>query len=432
MSRPWDPATIPLTDAASKLVEAATEAQFLARQEREASVDTVARRNRGTKARKEKATVGALVLDTLAHHLTNSPLPLVIKLDKNWLSAGPKDQLARNRTVNDRLYDLEAAGWLKADRSARLNDRIVTLLAAGPRLLVEAQRLNITLDDIGVEIGAAEIELKGHKPKGAANRRPVLPFEPNEQTMAIEDRLRLLSEHLHRATLAAEPFGDLKIDCRRRRVTRTFLDGSFERGGRLGGPAFWLSLRKDIRRAALQIDGEPMAEVDIRAAMPAIAYALEGVRPATDPYLLERPGDIPRDAVKLALMQMMWTEVRPGTPLSRAAREQIPKKYPAGKVFDFIREHNAPIAGRLGGPNPCGAELMWHESEIIIEATLRCFSAGFTALPLHDALLTSMSRADEAGEVLSAVFRERMGVPPEIKIERFGAGAVKGGDLGAS
>lgn len=432
MSRPWDPATIPLTDAASKLVEAATEAQFLARQEREASVGIVARRNRGTKARKEKFTVGALVLDTLAHQLTNSPLPLVIKLDKNWLSAGPKDLLARNRTVTDRLYDLEAAGWLKADRSARLNGRIVTLLAAGPQLLVEAQRLGVTLDDIGVEIGAAEIELKGRKPKGAASRRPVLIFEPNAQTEVIEGRLRLLNEYLHGAKLAVEPYGDLKIDSRRRRVTRTFLDGSFERGGRLGGPAFWLSLRKDIRRAALRIDGEPIAEVDLRAAMPAIAYGLEGVRPASDPYSLERSGDIPRDAVKLALMQMMWTEVRPGTPLSRAARALIPKTYRAGEVFDFIREHNAPIAGRLGGPNPCGAELMWHESEIIIEATLRCFSAGFTALPLHDALLTSTSRADEAGEILSAVFRERMGVPPDIKIEFFGAGAVEGVDHGAS
>lgn len=423
-SRPWDPATIANSTCANALVDQALEAQFQARSNRGAMSGSEARRNQGERAIKERRTVEALVLDTLAHHLSGVPEPLVIKLDKNWLSAGPNDLLARNRTVNDRLSDLEIANWIGVDRSAKINNRYVTFIWAGPELLTAVAHLNVTADDIGVEITSPEIELRGRKPRGLDSRRPVLAFEPTEQTLTIERKLTIINQHLQSAKLKANPYGSIRIDVRRRRVSRAFLDGSFARGGRLSGPAFWLSLRKDIRREALRIDGEPIAELDIQAAMPSIAYALEGTRPDGDPYTLDSPGDIPRDAVKLALMQMLWSHVKKGTPMAEAARSMIPGAYLAGQVFNFIRQRNQPIADRLGASDPCGAELMWHESEIIIDATLRCFAAGFSALPLHDALLVPCSQAAAAARLLSDAFEERLGVAPTIKSELFDGGAA--------
>jgi hypothetical protein len=206
-------------------------------------------------------------------------------------------------------------------------------------------------------------------------------------------------------------------------VSRVFLDGSFERGGRLGGAAFWLSLRKPIRRRSLRIDGEPIAEVDLQAAMPSIAYALEGQSALHDPYTLEAAPDIPRAAVKLVLMQMLWTPITVHSRLPQAARELVPSKYRASDVFAAIRRHNAPIGVRLGAAQPCGAELMWHESEIIIGATLSCFEEGFSALPLHDALLVPASRAELAKGVLMSAFRSRLGVAPIVKVQVFGEAA---------
>ena len=418
-ARQWEPRTIALSDAARSLVDEAVEAQFITRKDRLASVGSIARRNRGQRADKERSTVEALVLDVLAHWLCNLPEYLVIKLDSNWLSAGPREVTARNRTVNDRLYDLCEAGWLVADKKTRLNNYFVTSLSAGPELIRASRSFNVTLADIGVRPSPSEIELRGWKPKGAMTRRPLLEFEPTDETDAIQAQLEELNDCLRAATLNSARYDAMHIDVRRRTVSRAFLDEAFNRGGRLKGAAFWLSLRKDVRRSALQIDGEPIAEVDIQAAMPTIAYALEGTKPLEDPYQLPQPVDIPRDAVKLTLMQMLWTPIGKQSRLAEEARKLVPSNYPAGEVFQLIRQHNAPIAHRLGNPSPCGAELMWHESEVIIAATLRCFSGGFSALPLHDALLVPASRAGQAKNILGAAFEARLGIRPNIKVEIF-------------
>lgn len=417
-SYPWDPATTHTTDAALLLVQEANEAQFIARVERSASVGKQARRNSGAKQEKELATVAAIVLDLLAHSLSGNPDPFVIKLDKNWLSAGPNELVARNRTVNDRVYDLEVSGWVQRQQ-IRLNNRFVTCLKPGPKLLKASQHHRVGLGDIGVVGTLPEIELKGRKPKSKNEGRRLLPFEPSSATTRTLAKLTRLSDHIARARLESVAIDGAMIDTRRRRLIRSFLDGSFERGGRLGGSAFWLNLRKEARRTALRIDGDHIAEVDIQAAMPSIAYALEGQRPVGDPYDLPTAPDIPRDAVKKALMQLLWTHVKKGTPMSAEARKLVPQHYRAGDVFKLIRERNAPIARRLGAPGPCGAELMWYESEIIIDAALACFESGFTALPLHDALLVACGPANRAKELLSNAFEDLLGVEPTIKVELF-------------
>ena len=422
-TRQWDPSTVAQTTKTKELVAEAVEAQFQARVSRQASIGKVARRAKDERASKEYRTVEALVLDTLAHSLSGMPEHLVIKLDNNWLSAGPEGALARNRTVIDRLYDLEEAGWLRANRSARINNKYMTVLSVGRELGAACERLGIKLNEVGVEPTLPVIELRGYKPKGAEARRPILKFEPTACTEKMLRRLGELNDCLRAADLQGKQLGTAVIDVRCRSVSRAFLDGSFERGGRLTGPAFWLSLRKVIRREGLCIDGEAIVEVDIGAAMPSIAYALEGVRPTKDPYSIADCDDIPRDAIKVAMMQMLWKPIKSGTNLADGARALVPKKYTAGQVFEAIRQHNKPIAHRLGAREPCGAELMWHESEIIIEATLRCFDAGIAALPLHDALLTACSRAQEASGILSEVFQDRLGIEPTIKVQSFASNA---------
>lgn len=417
-SRSWDPSTIALSEKAEVLVTQATEDQFQARQGRLASIGIKARRNRGDAQSKETYTVGAIVLDALAHHLSIASAPLVIPLDKNWLSSGPDDVIARNRTVNDRLYDLEAAGWVKTER-IRLNGTFVTTLAVGPKAIDASRRLGVSLQNIGTEEVSPNLVLKGIKPTTGGGHRPTLQFKPTPLTERIRQKLLHLNKLLASANIQSSVVHGREVDTRRRRNDRLFLDGDFQRGGRLGGPAFWYQLSKAERRTLLRLDGDHIAEVDLQAAMPSIAYGLQGKTPVGDPYTLSVAKDIPREAIKLALMQMLWRPVTTMTRLSKEARSLVPNHYRARDLFELITERNGPIAHLLGAPDPCGAELMWHESEIIIDATLACFDAGFTALPLHDALLVACGPAMRANELLGEAFENHLGVQPTIKVELF-------------
>lgn len=422
--RPWEPCTIPVSDKAEALVLDAVEAQIEARFEIKALDGKKARRNKGDRLRKEIITVGALVLDVLAHHLTKSSDPFIIHLNHKWLSAGPDEIVARNRSVTEKLEALEWCGWLKRD-TIIIDENFLTELHVGDVLIREAKKRGVSLSDIGVSQGPPEVELKGEKTTGDFPSRPLLSYTPTDETDRIYDELVKLSNYISEARIEGAATGDVLIDTRRRRLTRSFLDGSFNKGGRLGGPAFWLNLPREIRRSALMIDGEPLAEVDVRAMMPSIAYALNGAVPDGDPYTLNDYPDIPRAASKKAMMQLLWKPLKPTSRLNEEARKEIPGNYKSGEVFQFIKDRNAPIAELLGRPEPIGASLMWHESEIIIEASLRCFEEGFTALPLHDALLTSCSAAGRAEEILGEAFKDRLGVSPTVKVDLFDTPALE-------
>ncbi|WP_147372417.1 hypothetical protein [Henriciella barbarensis] len=292
----------------------------------------------------------------------------------------------------------------------------MTRLQAGPRLIEASEAVGLQLNDIGYESALPIIELKG--PKIGA-RRETLPLPKSARVDAYLRQLAELQAHLNSAKLTEAGSGNFRIHTSCRVVSRSFLDGSLERGGRLNGSAFWLCLPKEQRRANLRISGEPIAEVDIRAAVPAIAYAYVGQSPDGDPYALPQAPDIPRDAVKKVMMQMFWSEISSRSRLPDEARLMIPDAYTAKHVYSRIRERNAPIASLLGRSDPLGAKLMWFESEIIMEATLRCYTAGIHALPLHDALLVPASAAEHAKEILQAAFVDRMRKTPEVTIERF-------------
>lgn len=418
-SHPWEPSTVPVSSRARALVLEAVEDQFQAKLKLKAAEGVAARRSHGAKREKEIITVGALVLDVLAHHQIRTPNPLIITLNQTWLSAGPGELLARNRTVTERLKYLDAAGWV-LKRSIALNGRSVTALVPGQELVSAAKRLSVSLEDIGVSEAPPEIELKGEKPKDEDfPSRPLLKFKTTKETARTHNQLVRLSDYIAKASLEGVETDGVVVDTRKRRIVRSFLDGSFQRGGRLGGPAFWLNLPRKLRRTDLRIDGEPIAEVDVRAMMPSIAYALNGAVPEGDPYTLEVDPEIPRGAVKISMMQLLWCHVSNRTPLAPEARMATPSEHKAKEVFQFIKDRNAPIAELLGRPDPIGAELMWHEGEIIIEATLRCFEEGFTALPLHDAFLTSCSAAGRAEEILGEAFKDRLGVSPTVKVDYF-------------
>lgn len=195
---------------------------------------------------------------------------------------------------------------------------------------------------------------------------------------------------------------------------RSFLDGVFNRGGRLKGVAFWLHAAKEHRRRALRIDGEPIAELDLKSATPTIAYALEGLPLPHDPYVPPDFDNVPRDVMKQAFMKFLWDAPKKGARLPQEVAEHISGSRKLSRVLAALKRHNAPIAHFIYAEEPRGAELMFHESEVIIQATFKCFADGVPVLPLHDALLVPMSKKDKARDCFSQAFLDRLGVLPVI------------------
>ncbi len=411
--RSWDPLAFARTDLAKQACKDAIASQFTARKQRLSEHGKAARIGRH-----ERISVEALICDAIAHELTDAHrLGLSISLTAASLSNTLSGFEARNRGVPDRLSDLSDTGWLKVSWGRSYGKSRKTTFSAGPKLIQEIKRQQITLADIGRRTPPVPlIELKGtiEKDENGKKSRQYLKVETSEETVALSSQLKTLNDYFSEANLSERASGWHSLDIMRRMVKRVFLEGSLRCGGRLSGPAFWLSTGKAHRREALLIDGEPIAELDLKSATASLAYAREGYSLPRDPYLPPEFPDVPRDLMKIAFMKFMWDAPKRGAKLPKAVADHIEGDAKLKRVLSAFRQHNQEIAHYLFVDPPMGPSLMYDESEIIIDATLRCFQNDLTALPLHDALLVPVSRISEAREHFSSAFEDRMGVPPVI------------------
>ena len=313
------------------------------------------------------------------------------------------------------MDDLHALGWLKVDKAFKFNGKVMTRLQTGRRLLEAAKRLDVGPEHVSEDISAISPVVLRSK-RAANGKRTELNYRPSNSTRRLEEQVQRLNSYFAEADLSSAA-SSASFDLTSRAVRRVFNDGSFKSMGRLAGSAFWLNLDKDVREEELLICSRSIGTADISSAIPRIAYALERLTPVGDPYRLKRMPDAPRDAVKIAFQQLLWGKYTLASRLASQARSEMPNEYTAKAVFDEIITENAEIKEYLGALKPWGGRLLWHESEIIIDATLRAYERGLTVLPLHDALLAPDDQIDDAAAVLEEAFVNRFGVAPEITLE---------------
>jgi len=187
-------------------------------------------------------------------------------------------------------------------------------------------------------------------------------------------------------------------------------------GGRIYGD--WQN-KKGHERLDFTIGGQPVCEIDIKASYPSLANQLSPepqVLPA-DPY--QAIGFVVDDSSQRGLAKLLVSAL--------LSKEGAMTRFPKGvkqafniprnlKVKDFLDDifSSYPF---LKDFHMNGLELMYRESELILQSLLTLAERDVPAYPVHDCLICR--RSDEAAvvDVLGSKFREQLGGTMTLEIE---------------
>jgi hypothetical protein len=248
-----------------------------------------------------------------------------------------------------------------------------------------------------------------------------LRFEGTPETARMERDIAELNEFMSRCQI------DGAIH---RGYRRIFNEGDklpyrWDKGGRLysAGEDSYQTLKK-ARRLKMMLDGEPVAEIDIRASYLTLVHGLRGVpfnAEARDPYEVE---GLPRAVVK-AWVTMTIGHTRfhrrwpPSTSetLRENGEESIDtKKYPLKRVQPLILER-LPILKNWPDLPLSGFDLMYKESEAVIGTMLELMRMHqVPSLSVHDSVIVPVSRFAHACSILERRYKEVSGVKPFLNV----------------
>lgn len=317
-----------------------------------------------------------------------------------------------------------------------------TTFAASPRLRGLARGL--MLADFGRRAGGEPIVLRSTKQRVAqyggdevadafelwattgAELGDQVNYPDNPEADRLRDQMDRINAAFDKADLSLDEaaLSDLPgaklIDTGDRWLRRTFNNGhtDLRHGGRLSG-GFWMDLPKAVRRRAITIGGERVVELDFRAMMPRLLYAKVGHPfPADqDPYAI--PGIAPqfRDGVKKLFASLTFGPAALGR-WPRGCAKLFRKGTSREAVIDLLRRHHAPIADHFG--SLVGFELQRMESDILVAILLTCLNRKIIVLPIHDAVLAPVSRAQEVEAIMIDTFRTMTGAPTAVSRNTLG------------
>ena len=180
-------------------------------------------------------------------------------------------------------------------------------------------------------------------------------------------------------------------------------------------------------RQRVTVNGEPVAEVDVRASQLTVLLGLSGQAEAPeDPYAA---AGLPRAVVKGWVIQSLGS----GAPATRWSRDNIRAAWgiKAGDVWTALRP-TYPWLGDLGQFVPgaalasvptadrgraAGQWLVQREAAIIGRAMLDLVAAGVVVLPVHDSLVVPVSAVAAAQSALVDAFRALVGIVPRLTVD---------------
>jgi hypothetical protein len=449
LSRNWKPFRIPLTLPAVTMVNSiiaeveVAEAQPGARQ----------RRRREAAVPAFKRTIGAIVAD-LAHRLLEvehtpsaAMLPGVrLSLDTSKLGrkAGRYDPpflgvtLPKILNIMARvaLVTVEVGEW-----SGLLGTGRLTIVRPTRRLAEMLAHADLQFPDWGLCLDQELVMLRADK--GDPQRGgELVDYTDDDTTSRLRGEVQRINAHLRQAdiTVLKDDPALARINPALRHLHRVFNRSSFDLGGRFGGATFWTQLHRH-ERAAVRIDGHPIATADFSSMGTRLLYAEAGVLPpAGDLYDLDGFGPPYRDAVKLFASGSMFVKGRPQqAPVTPRRKSGLRfglhlETLPYGTTMSALayaweKRHSGLYHApwRAGGQydeqrtgwlyRDLGHRLLRRESDIIVRVLLDLVDLGVTALPLHDGVLVARPHAETARSVMQAVYLQHTGQPIPVGVE---------------
>jgi hypothetical protein len=174
----------------------------------------------------------------------------------------------------------------------------------------------------------------------------------------------------------------------------------------------------------MTINGEPVAEIDIRASYLTIFLSLHGIRLDTkDPYELPGLGEEHRNAVK-AWMVATFGNAKPIRRWPPQMLQKTPelKQHRVSAIteaalahYPALRSWGQPLKGRVHS----WADLMWLESTVMISTMLDLKRDHATpSLSVHDSLIVPASKVDTACKALMRRFYGQQRAQPLLKTDK--------------
>jgi hypothetical protein len=258
-------------------------------------------------------------------------------------------------------------------------------------------------------------------------RGPIIKdYQRTEHTKQLEADIRELNEFLARFKFTGgEHHG----------YTRNFNLAAWNKGGRLysSGEDDYQQ-KHDTERHQMRINGEPVAEIDIKASHLTIYHARLGVplERSSDPY--ERAG-VNRTAAK-AWCLATFGNTNPATRwppdmVERQLRKTGVDLRKLAKAKDVARKMLAafPALQKLENYSDIWADLQFIESEAVIGTMLILMRThGIPSLSMHDGIIVPRSKAELAKAVLAKQYREVVGVEAMLTVEPH-ENSARGEDL---
>lgn len=261
------------------------------------------------------------------------------------------------------------------------------------------------------------LELRAKK-EGFGSRSKGRPMQVDFSDPRASAMRQELEEH--NAFVMAAGVGGIAF----RGLKRLFNDGNqpgfnWQWGGRYykvqGGEA--AETPKSYERLQLiMIGGEPVGEVDLKAAHLCLLYGLRCQSlnaAARDPYAV--PG-LDRELVKTWVSKALGAGSTSFPIWSKDAREyyggvapnrKLSRDVPVSLVRDAVLKVH-PILKEAGAPGLSALDFQFHESEIMRKAMADLRSKGIASLPLHDSLVVPISATQAAASAIKEAFARHL------------------------
>jgi hypothetical protein len=311
----------------------------------------------------------------------------------------------------------------------------MTRYKATPKLLAICAEHGITPDDVSDHFWI-EFEMPTELVQLTSPSRQT---PTNQRTIRLREEVSELNEFINQHVITPSTIRHMGWVRKFHMAHRP--DFNWNKGGRLySQPPVGNSNyqnRPESERLEIELNGEPVVEIDIGSSYLTIFYAWHDIPldPTEDAYRgILGPNELDRQVAKFwvnasfgnSKLLSKWTKDLIDEIEKKLARKDLasngfdPKAYPMKVIREKVLKRH-PLLERWGaktrGRVRDWGDLMFTESEAIIRTMLVLKREhGVPSLPVYDAIIVPVSRRKKALEVLSEQFRIETGVLPRLDV----------------